>query len=93
MVELKTYPMNFDSFVGWDENDIEALVGVSSESFKDLVSYVKPYTKQFFTSILNVSVENLVLILDATYLYIQKPSDHQFQIEETHILCTNTGIW
>lgn len=50
---------------------VEKIVGFEHITRLELF---EKHMKKFFTTILNIEEENLVLILDATYLYIQKPS-------------------
>ncbi|CAL8076174.1 unnamed protein product [Orchesella dallaii] len=42
---------------------------------------VKNHTPELVTEMYNVDPDNIVLILDGTYIYIQKSQDHQTQIE------------
>lgn len=55
---------------------VDSHVGFGHTSRQELI---ESHARKFFNSVLNVSEDNLVVILDATYLYIEKPSDHKLQ--------------
>lgn len=63
--------------IGFEKSSfIDDNIGFNHITRKDLF---EQHMLKFFTQVLNINEEHLVLILDATYLYIQKPADHKFQ--------------